>query len=168
MTLVHSQIYGRNLILFQFIKKEIKQLLQNYRPPSLLPFSWKNSWDKCCSIQLQENDLLCENQSSFQSYDTCEYQLLSIVHKIYGSFDCNPPFDVRAAFLDISKAFNRVWHKGLICKIKCLGITGLPMQLIQGFLKICVFLDIHQWPYERHFINCQIICWWYIYLFCCQ
>ena len=21
---------------------------------------------------------------------------------------------------------------------------------------------------KRHFINCQIICWWYFYLFCCQ
>ena len=24
-----------------------------------------------------------------------------------------------------------------------------------------IFLDIHKWPCWRHFINCQIICWWY-------
>ena len=40
--------------------------------------------------------------------------LLSIVHDIYASFDCNPPRDVRGVFLDISKAFDKVWHEGLI------------------------------------------------------
>ena len=44
---------------------------------------------------LQENCLLCDNQSGFQPSDSCEYQLLSIVHDIYASFDCNPPKDVR-------------------------------------------------------------------------
>ena len=33
-----------------------------------------------------------------------------IVHEIYASFDCNPLLDVWALFLDISKAFGRVWH----------------------------------------------------------
>ena len=31
-----------------------------------------------------------------------------------------------------------------------------------------IFLDIHQWPCWRHFINCQITCRWYIHLLCCQ
>ena len=37
-------------------------------------------------------------------------------------------------FLDVSKAFDRAWHEGLIYKIKCMGITGLPLKLIQSFL----------------------------------
>ena len=37
-------------------------------------------------------------------------------------------------FLDISKAIGRVWHEGLIYKIKFMGITGLPLKLIQSFL----------------------------------
>ena len=37
-------------------------------------------------------------------------------------------------FLDISKAFDRAWHEGLIYKIKCMGISGLPLKLIQSFL----------------------------------
>ena len=45
----------------------------------------------------------CENQSGFRPYDSCEYQFPSIVHEIYASFDCNPPLDVRAVSLDISK-----------------------------------------------------------------
>ena len=83
---------------------------------------------------LHENNLLNENQSGFRPSDSCEYQLLSIVHDIYASFDCNPPHDVRGVFLDISKAFDRVWHEGLIYKIKSIGVTGLPLELIQSFL----------------------------------
>ena len=62
---------------------------------------------------LQENNLLNQNQSGFRPSDSCEYQLLSIVHDIYASFDCNPTRDVRGVFLDTSKAFDRVWHEGL-------------------------------------------------------
>ena len=39
---------------------------------------------------LQENNLLCETQSGFQPYYSCEYQPLSIVHEIYASFDYAP------------------------------------------------------------------------------
>ena len=79
--------------------------------------------------------MLNENQSGFRPSDSCEYQLLSLVHDIYTSFDCSPPCDVRSIFLeDISKTFDRVWHEGLIYKVKCIGGTGLPLELIQSFL----------------------------------
>ena len=71
-----------------------------------------------------------ENQSGFRPSDLCEYQLLSIVHDIYAPFDCNPPRDARGVFLDISKAFDRVWDEVLIYKIKRNGVTGLPLKLI--------------------------------------
>ena len=32
--------------------------------------------------------------------------------------------EVRAVFCDVSKAFDRVWHKGLLYKLKRAGITG--------------------------------------------
>ena len=117
-------------------KKEDKQLLQNYRPVYLLPILGKileKMLFNSIFEYLQENNLLSENQSGFQPYNSCEYQLLSIVHKIHGSFDCNPPLDINV-FLDILKAFNGVWHEGLIYKIKYMGITGLLLKLIQSFL----------------------------------
>ena len=66
--------------------------------------------------------------SDFRPSDSCEYQLLSVVHDIM--HDCNPSRDVRGIFLDISKAFDRVWHEGLIYKVKHNGVTGLPLELI--------------------------------------
>ena len=54
---------------------------------------------------LNENKLLRDAQSGFRPSDLCEYQLLSTVHDIYKSFDCNTPSKVRGIFLDISKGF---------------------------------------------------------------
>ena len=53
------------------------------------------------------NNLLAPNQSGFKLGDSCINQLQSITHEIYSSFDNG--FDVRSVFLDISKAFNKVW-----------------------------------------------------------
>ena len=56
--------------------------------------------------------------------ESCTSELLSIVHEIQSSFDCNPPVDTRAIFLDISKAFDKVWHQGLLFKLKLFGVEG--------------------------------------------
>ena len=47
------------------------------------------------------------------------YQLLPITHEIYGSIDNG--FEVRGIFLDITKAFDKVWQKCLIFKFKKIG-----------------------------------------------
>ena len=49
------------------------------------------------------------------------------------SFDANPPKEVRAVFLDISKAFDKVWHKGLVFKMKCNGIQGDLLSFLSDF-----------------------------------
>ena len=64
------------------------------------------------------------NQSGFQPGDSCEYQVLSIFHSIYVGFDKNPPLDVCSCFLDISKAFDKVWPEGIIYKMETTGFTG--------------------------------------------
>ena len=83
---------------------------------------------------LEENNILNSNQSGFRPNGTCESQLLSIVHDIYSLFDCHPSLEVRGIFLDISKAFDRVWHEGLLYKIQSIGISGTPLKLIESFL----------------------------------
>ena len=56
---------------------------------------------------LNKKKLLSDAQSGFRPSYFCECQLLSIVHDIYKSFDCNPPLEVRVIYLDISKAFRQ-------------------------------------------------------------
>ena len=38
-------------------------------------------------------------------------------------------------FLDMSKAFDKVWHEGLIFKLKSMGISNTLLELIKTFLK---------------------------------
>ena len=33
---------------------------------------------------------------------------------MFEAFHSNPPLEVRSVFLDISKVFDKVWHKGLL------------------------------------------------------
>ena len=79
--------------------------------------------------------LLNPNQSGFRSGDSTVNQLISITHAIFKAFDCDPPLDVRSMYLHISKALNRVWHDGFICKLKRCGVSGQLLTLIESFLK---------------------------------
>ena len=59
-------------------------------------------------------------------------QLLSIIHEIYKSFDDG--LKIRGIFLDTSKAFDKVWNKGLWYKLKQNGISGKLFDIITDFL----------------------------------
>ena len=61
-------------------------------------------------------------QSCFRPGDSTVNQLIHIYHIMCKALDCKK--EVRLVFCDISKAFDRVWHKGLIFKLKSLGIRG--------------------------------------------
>ena len=64
------------------------------------------------------------HQSGFFPSGACMHHFISIVHNSYNTFDANPGLEVKGVFLDISKTFDRVWHKGLLYKVKCMGIDG--------------------------------------------
>ena len=83
---------------------------------------------------VEENSSFCSNQSAFRKTDSCVNQLLSILHEIYESFDNFPSLEMCSEFLDMSKAFDRVWHKGLIYKLKTIGVSNNLLALFQSFL----------------------------------
>ena len=121
-------------------KKGDKQILKNYRSISLLPITGKILerllYDTMFEV-FTKNNLISDNQSGFKPGDSCVNQLLSITHEIYQSFDDN--LEVRSVCLDISTAFDKVWHKGLIYKLKQNGISGNILNTIIDFLSFRKF-----------------------------
>ena len=67
-----------------------------------------------------DNNLISPSQSGFRPVESSVNQLISITHKVYKSFDDG--FKVRGVFLDISKAFVKVWCEGLPLKLSLNGI----------------------------------------------
>ena len=116
-------------------KKDDKQILKIYRPVSLLPICAK-IFERIIYNRifeyLIENSLTTENPSEFKPGHSCINQLLSIRHDIYKSF--NDGFEVKGVFLDISKAFHKVWHEGLIYKLKQNGISRKLLNVTKYFL----------------------------------
>ena len=49
-------------------------------------------------------------------------------------FDWNPTLETRAVFLDILKAFDKVWHKDLLFKLELMGISGDLLNLMESFV----------------------------------
>ena len=62
------------------------------------------------------------------------------------------PFDidVRGAFLDIYKAFDKVWHAGILFKLKINGVNGKMLTLLTNYL--------HE-RYQRVVLNEQTSSW---------
>ena len=48
---------------------------------------------------------------------------------------CNPALETRAVSLNISKTFDKVWHKGLLFKLESMGISGDLLNLMESFLR---------------------------------
>ena len=119
-------------------KKGDKQNIKNYRPIFLLPICSKIFeciiYDNMLKYFL-DNNLISPKHSGFKPGDSCINQLLSIPHDIFTTF--NNGLEVRGVFLDISKAFVKVWHDGLIYKLKQNGIKDKLLCLLIDFLKNC-------------------------------
>ena len=88
----------------------------------------------CIYDFLDQKCLLKANQSGFRPCDSCIHQHIAITHNIFTAFDASPSLEVRGIFLDLSKVFDRVWHKVLIYKLKNIGIDGNLLNLIDSFL----------------------------------
>ena len=118
---------------------------KNYRPVSLLSVVSK-VFEKLVNNRIVDHLEKCGLFSDFQyvfrsSRSTAD--LLTVVSdRIARAF--NRSGATRAVTLDISKAFDRVWHAGLLHKLKSYRISGQIFGLISSFLsnrRLQVVLD---------------------------
>ena len=116
-------------------KKGDEQTLKSYRPVSLLPII-NRIFERLLYNEILgfflDKDLISASQSGFKPGDSCIKHLLSITHNIYKSFDDS--YEVRGVFLDISKAFDKVWQNGLIFKLQKNGTLGNLLKVLKHFL----------------------------------
>ena len=116
-------------------KKENRQMKTNYRPVSLL-VSLSKVCEKVVFLDvynfLNNTGFFYRFQSGFRPGDSTVMQLIFVVNKIYQALEKGN--EVRAVFLDISKAFDNVWHKGLLAKLKSTGINGPLLQWFESYL----------------------------------
>ena len=83
---------------------------------------------------LISNNLITKKQSGFRPGDSVTNQLLAIVNEIHTAFNDKNCQEVRSVYLDMSKAFDKVWHEGLIFKLKQNGVEGKLLALFQNYL----------------------------------
>ena len=129
--------------VFPIFKKGDKWEPSNHRPVALLScigklkerIVFKNMYNF-----LIDNNLLYKYQSGFLPHHSTVFQLIDIFHNICQAFD-NSMFSC-IVFCDVSKAFHRVWHKGLLFKLRQNGINGKLLEWLNSYLsqrkqKVC-------------------------------
>lgn len=125
-------------------KKDDPLLCNNYRPISLLPCISK-VFEKILFNHifafLRIHNLIIKDQSGFMPGDSTVNQLIAICNSLYKCVDQGD--EMLAVFLDLTKAFDKVWHKGLLFKLSKIGIHGKLFDLLESYLsnrKQCVQL----------------------------
>ena len=116
-------------------KKDCPSNVSNYRPISLISVLGK-VMERCVYKHiynfLAQNNVLTSNQSGFTPGDSAINQLIYMTNEFGRALDEGK--EIRVVFCDISKAFDRVWHKGLIYKLKAIGIKGKLLNWIENYL----------------------------------
>lgn len=117
----------------------------NYRPISILSTLSKLTEaviHKRLLNHLLTNNIITKYQAAYIPADSTSQQLLSIIHQIKSAW-ANDDI-AQAVFLDITKAFDSVWHRGLLKKLEQINIKGSALQLFSSYLsnrKIVTVVD---------------------------
>ena len=80
-----------------------------------------------------ENDIISHKQAAYIKGDSTVSQLLYIVHNIRKSWTENKI--THGLFLDVSSAFDKVWHSGLLAKLLQVGVEDKVHEILSSYLQ---------------------------------
>ena len=121
--------------LVPLFEKGEKTMPSNYRPVVLLSYFGKvleRIIFKHMYNHMYSSNLIYKYQSGFRPGHSTTYQLIDIFHHICQSFD-EKQYSYMV-FCDISKTFDKVWHRGLLFKLRQTGIKGNRLCWIAYYL----------------------------------
>ena len=112
--------------------------ISSYRPISLTSVVVK-SFERLVLHRMMDRvkDKLVNTQAGFRPRHACTDQIYQLLHAIkswHHNHDNQVGNPFYAAFIDFSKAFDRVWTNGLLSKVHRMGIRGRAWRWIQSFL----------------------------------
>ena len=125
----------RTAYVTPIFKKGSKSDPGNYRPISLtsIPCKLMESIMRDGVVDyLITNHLIKMSQHGFMSNRSCTTNLLEFLESVTRNFDEGKPMDI--IYLDFSKAFDKVPHKRLLCKMDALGIKGKLRNWVEAWL----------------------------------
>ena len=103
----------------------------NYHPISLSKLCESVMHDRLIKHCI-ENDVISEKQAAYLKGDSPVSQLLYIVHTIRLNW-ANKKV-TQGLFLDLSSAFEKVWHNGLLAKLSQIEVEGSLYDLLSSYL----------------------------------
>lgn len=113
-----------------------KRDLKSYRPISLLPCLSK-LFEKVIASRLKsvlsDWNVLPSFQFGFRESHSTTHQMVKFSEFVNSHFENRN--QVTAVFLDLQQAFDRVWHEGLLYKMKKLNFPHYLMGIISSFLQ---------------------------------
>ena len=125
----------KKAVVMPLFKKGSSDTPSNYRPISLISTVGK-LMERVVYKHLynffHSNNLIYKLQSGFLSGHSSVFQLIDIYNQMCQSFDSKQYTCM--VFCDISKAFDRVWHTGLLFKLEQNGIKGDLLKWISNYL----------------------------------
>lgn len=125
----------RTAKIIPIFKKGDRNFVSNYRPISLLSSISKVMEALIANrirAQLDANKFFSSKQFGFRTNHSTSSNLTLFTKHVTKSLE-DKNF-VHAIYIDLSKAFDSVWHRGLLFKLRQIGIDDLYVNFIENYL----------------------------------